>query len=81
MRFQTYLRSEVKPQVGVVAQSVLHQQWHLVAETQLDLTAQATCFAKVDEVLEREGKSDRLGQVDLDVLAVVLNIRVRAKSD
>lgn len=79
--FVAYLRGQVEPEIAVVGKAVLDKQRHLVAEAELDLTTEAGGFAEVDEVLEGEGKSNGLSQADLDVLCVVLNVGVLAKSD
>jgi len=72
----SYLGSQVEPQVAVVAQRVLDQQWHLIAEAQLHLLAEAARFAEVDKVLERERERDWLAEVDLDVLVRLVDVRV-----
>lgn len=79
--FDAYLRGQVEPEIAVVGQAVLDEQRHLVAEAQLDLAAEAGGFAEVDEVLERESKSDGLSEADLDVLLLVLDVGVLAKGD
>jgi len=76
-----HLRSQVEPEVAVVGEAVLDEQRHLVAETKLDLTAEAGGFAEVDKVLEGESKGDGLGEADLDVLLLVLDVGVLAKGD
>ena len=81
MRFNTYLRGQVEPEIAVVGKAVLDEQGDLVAEAELHLTAEAGGFAEVDEVLEREGQGDGLGKADLDVLLCVLDVGVLAKGD
>ena len=76
-----YLGGQVEPEIAVVGKTVLDQQRDLVAEAELDLTAEAGSLAEVDEVLERESKSNGLGEADLDVLCLVFDVGVLAKSD
>jgi hypothetical protein len=64
-----YLGSEVEPQIAVVLYTVLDEQGNFAGQAKLDRVGQATGLAEVCEVLQGEGKRDRLGQVDLDVLA------------
>lgn len=45
------------------------------------MTAEARGFAEVDEVLEREGQGDGLGEADFNVLLGVLDVGVLAQSD
>ena len=76
-----YLGSQVEPEIAVVGQAVLDEKWHLVAEAQLALPAEAGGLAEVDEVLEGEGEGDGLGEVDLDVLGLVVDVGVLAEGD
>ena len=81
MRFNTYLRGQVEPEIAVVGQAVLNEQGNLVAEAELHLAAETGGFAEVDEVLEREGQGDGLGKTDLDVLLGVLDVGVLTQGD
>lgn len=45
------------------------------------MAAETGGLAEVDEVLEREGEGDGLAEVDLDVLGLVVDVGVLAKSD
>lgn len=78
---RAYLRGQVEPEIAVVGQAVLDEQRYLVAEAELDLTAETSSLAEVDEVFEGEGKGDRLAEVDLDVLGLVVDVCVLAQSD
>lgn len=77
----TDLGCEVEPQIAVVGKTVLNEQRDLVAEAKLHAVAQSSGLAEVDQVLEGEGECDRLAEVDLDVLLVVLNVGVLAQMD
>lgn len=76
-----YLGGQVEPEIAVVGQAVLDKERHFVAEAELHLTTEASGFAEVDKVLQREGKSNGLSQADLDVLCLILNVGVLAESD
>lgn len=76
-----YLWCEVESQVGVVAEPVLHEKWHFIAQAQLHLPAETTSLAEVHQVLERECECDWLSEVDLNVLVWLVHICVRAQSD
>ena len=52
MRFNTYLRGQVEPEIAVVGQAVLYEQGNLVAEAELHLAAETGGFAEVDQVLQ-----------------------------
>lgn len=77
-----YLGREVESQVAavlVVAQQVLYQQGHLAGERDSNPVGKRLGLAEVDQVLEGEGKSDGLGQLDVDILAWLLDIAMRSK--
>jgi hypothetical protein len=76
-----YLGCKIESQVAVALEPVLNEERDLVGEAQLDLVGHATCLAEVDEVLEREGKGHGLGQIDLDVVLRLLDIRVASQLD
>lgn len=77
----TYLGSEVKSQVAVVLQTVLDEEGNLVGQAQLNVVGQTAGLAKVDQVLERECEGDGLGEVDLNVVFIVLHVGVAAQLD
>jgi hypothetical protein len=77
----TYLGGQVKSQVAVVLQTVLHQEGNLVGEAQLDLVGQTAGLAEVDQVLERESERDGLGEVNLNVVLGVFDVGVAAQLD
>lgn len=62
--------------MAVILETVLDKQRDFVAQTQLDLRAQACRLAEVDEVFQRKRQGDWLGQMNLDILAVVIDIGV-----
>ena len=64
----SYLGGEVEPKIALVLQTVLDKQRNLAGEAELDLIGQATSLAEVGQVLEREGKRDRLGHVNCNRL-------------
>lgn len=72
---KTYLRSKEESQV-TASKSVLDQEGNLLGKAELHLSRQVGGLGEVDEVLEREGKGDRLGQRDRDVLVWLLDVRV-----
>ena len=74
-----YLGSKIEPEVAVVRQSVLDEKRHLVAQAELDLRTESTSLAEVDQVLEGEGKGDRLAEIDFDVLGFVVDVGVWAQ--
>lgn len=76
-----HLWREVESQVAVVAETVLNKKWDLVAEAELDRPTKTRSLAEVQEVLERKGEGDGLGEVDFDVLVWLVDVGVRAKRD
>jgi len=76
-----YLRGQVEPEITVVGQAVLDKQRNLIAEAELHLSAETGGFAKVDEILEREGQGDGLGKANLDILFGILDVSVLAEGD
>lgn len=59
---------------------VLDQERHFVRKANLDRLRQTGSLAEVDKVLEREGESDRLGQLNLDIFFGLLDIGVASES-
>lgn len=78
---RTRLGCQVESEKAVVAQRVLHQKWDLIAEAELHRLAQAAGLAEVCEVLERESQSNGLGQVDFDIVLLLVDVCVGTKSD
>jgi hypothetical protein len=77
----TYLWCEVESEVAVIRQLVLDKQRHLVAQAESHTVTETSSLAEVDEVLEREGKSDRLRERDVHTLGFVLHVGVLAEGD
>jgi hypothetical protein len=73
---RTYLRCQVESQVAAPRQGVFHQQWHLLRQAKLDFAGETASFAEVDEIFQREGERDWLGQVDSHVLIWLVNVLV-----
>lgn len=65
--------------MAVGGQPVFDEKRNLVRQAELDTVRQAASLAEVDEVLEGECKSDRLGEVDLDVLLGLVDVCVVAQ--
>lgn len=63
---------------SATCQTIFDLERHFLGQTELDLARQSSGLAEIDEVLEREGKSDRLGKLDGDVFAGVLDVGVLA---
>ena len=77
----TNLWCQVESQIAGASQTVLDQQGDLVRQADLDSVGQGLGFAKVDEVLEREGQGYGLGELNLNVVLLLLDVLVAAQSD
>lgn len=76
---KTYLRSKEEAQM-TASQSVLDQEGNLLGKAELHLAGQVGGLGEVDKIFEREGKGNRLGERDGDVLIWLLDIRVLTDS-
>lgn len=72
----TCLRSQVESKITASRQTILNQQRNFVREAELDSLGQASSFAEVDKVFEREGQGDRLSELDLDVQFWLVDVGV-----
>lgn len=57
----THLGSEIESQMPALSQSVFNQQRNLCRETQANGVREASCLAKVCQILEREGEGNWFG--------------------
>jgi hypothetical protein len=78
---KTNLWCEVESQVAATGEGVLNQERHLAGEADLDLVRQGSGLAEVDQVLEREGQRNGLGQLNVDVQIGLVNVGVASQSD
>lgn len=84
IELRTDLGSKEETQVATAStaaatcQAIFHLQRHFLRKGEPDLTRQSSGLAEVDEVLEGEGKSDGLGELDRHVFAGVLDVGVLA---
>jgi hypothetical protein len=74
-----YLWCQVEPQEAVVGELVFHEKGYFVGEAQVDLPAQAGCFAEVDQVFQREGEVYGFGEGDFDVQVGLVHVCVLAQ--
>ena len=77
----TYLGSEVEPKVALFLQTVFDKKRNLAREAELDLVGQTTGLAEVGQVLEREGKGDRFGHVNCNLLGGLVYAGVLLEDD
>lgn len=77
----TNLWCQVESQIASASQTVLDQEGHLVRQADLDSVGQGLGFAEVDEILEREGQGNGLGELNLDVVLLLLDVLVAAQGD
>jgi hypothetical protein len=63
------------------AQTVFHQQRHLLRQREGDFGGEVGGLAEVDEVLEGEGKGNGFGEVDGDVLLGLVDAGVLTDGD
>lgn len=81
MTRKTHLRREVEPQVAVRLKLVLDKQRDFAGQAQPDVVGQTTGLAEVHKVLQREGEGNGFAEIDLDVLAGLVNVGVLSQLD
>lgn len=80
-RWVTYLGSKEESQVAASIQGILDQKGNLLREAETDVAGQGLGLAEVDEVLDGEGKSNRLREGDRHVVLWLVDIGALADGD
>lgn len=81
---EAYLGSKEESQVTATStaaassETILNLQRNFLRKTKLYLARQSSGLTEVDEILEREGESDGLGELDRHVFAGILDVGVLA---
>ena len=65
----------------IAGELILNQQRHFLRQTQPHFGRQTACFAKVDEILEGEGKRHWLGEINGDIVVRLLDVGVLSQRD
>lgn len=77
-----YLWREVEAQITARPRELVRdEQWYLVGQADRDLARETRGLAEVDEVFEGEGQRHGLGELDLDILLLILDVGVLSQGD